>query len=79
MEEENLKLETQSNQSMEKEETCKILFIGSTKISVNFKGYGIEIPLESNIEIDNNLKEIKVYYIGDIGQPDFKYYIKVEE
>lgn len=67
------------NEIIEKEETCKILYINSLKMAINFKGFGIEISLEPNIEIDKNLKEIKVYYTSDIGKPDFKYYLKIED
>ena len=64
--------------SPEKEETCKVLTIATTKIAVDFKGYGIEIPITEDIEIDANTKEIKVFYTSDIGKADFKYHLKVE-
>ena len=63
--------------SPEKEETCKVLTIATTKIAVDFKGYGIEIPITEDIEI-GDIKEIKVFYTSDIGKADFKYHLKVE-
>jgi len=62
---------------IEKEEICKILSMATNKISVDFKGFGIEIPITEDIEIDNQ-KEVKVFYTSNIGKADFKYHLKVK-
>lgn len=63
----------------EKEEICRVLYTTLTKIAIDFKGFGIEVPITEDIKTDSNLKEIKIYYTSDIGQADFKHYLKAKE
>jgi len=50
---------------------CKVLWVTQTSFAISFKGYGVSIQKESNVEI--NEPYVTVEYTSDIGEPDFVY------
>lgn len=62
--------ETKSENIIEKSEMCKVIYVDDL-IYVNFKGFGLIVKNENNY----NAPEIKVFYSGEIGKPNFKFRI----
>ena len=68
------KVEVQDNikeeNIIEKSEMCKVTYIDDL-IYINFKGFGLITKNEKGITDP----EIKVYYYGEVGEPNFKFRI----
>jgi len=56
------------NKSKHKIEICKVLWSKQNSFAISFKGFGITIPTEHKIYE----KEIKIKYLGTIGESDFE-------
>lgn len=55
---------------IEKSEICKVTYVDNL-IYINFKGFGLIAKNEKGITDP----EIKVYYYGEVGEPNFKFRI----
>ncbi len=55
---------------IEKSEMCKVTYVDDL-IYINFKGFGLIAKNEKGITDP----EIKVYYYGEVGEPNFKFRI----
>lgn len=49
-------------------EICKVIWAKQNSYAVSFKGFGITIPTDHQI----NESEIEVKYVGAIGEPNFE-------
>jgi hypothetical protein len=62
-----------------KEEYCKILWIGDRNFAFDFKGFGLTIPKTEHLLDKSLIKDfIKIKYISDIYEDDFKFYAVYE-